>query len=128
MTHRPPTGVAAPRRTAPGTAPPTPDTGHAPTPRQGASPARRPGRPGPIHPDSATAKEPDPVKPLTHAELLALPPVIDVPTAGRAFGLGRTFAYELARQDKFPCPVHRHGRLYRVNTSDIMAALGLHRT
>jgi predicted DNA-binding transcriptional regulator AlpA len=68
------------------------------------------------------------VKALTREEILELPPVIDLPTAGRAFGLGRTFAYELARKDAFPCPVHRRGRLYRVNTSEVIAALGLHRT
>jgi hypothetical protein len=34
---------------------------------------------------------------LTRAELLALPVVVDVPTAARALGLGRSTAYELAR-------------------------------
>ncbi|WP_239310583.1 MULTISPECIES: helix-turn-helix domain-containing protein [unclassified Frankia] len=42
------------------------------------------------------------------------------PWAARAFGLGRTLAYELARRGGFPCEVHRIGRLYRVNTSDLL--------
>jgi hypothetical protein len=35
-------------------------------------------------------------------ELLALPVSVDLTTAGRAFGLGRTRAYELARAGQFP--------------------------
>lgn len=42
---------------------------------------------------------------LTKEEILALPPIIDLPTAGRAFGKGRTKSYELARADEFPCQV-----------------------
>ena len=30
---------------------------------------------------------------MTHDELLALPPVLDVPTAGRVLGVGRSLAY-----------------------------------
>ena len=39
---------------------------------------------------------------LTRAELLALPVTVDVPTAARALGLGRSTAYELARRDESP--------------------------
>jgi hypothetical protein len=38
-------------------------------------------------------------------ELLALPVTVDLVTAGRAFGLGRTRSYELARAGEFPCRV-----------------------
>lgn len=34
---------------------------------------------------------------LTVGNLLSLPPTIDVELAGRAFGIGRTTAYQLAR-------------------------------
>jgi predicted DNA-binding transcriptional regulator AlpA len=68
------------------------------------------------------------MKALTHDEIRDLPPVIDLVTAARAFGLGRTFAYELARKGQFPCPVHRHGRLYRVLASEVRTALGLNPT
>jgi hypothetical protein len=60
---------------------------------------------------------------LTFAEIEALPVVVDLPTAGRAFNLGRTLSYRLARAGTFPVPVHRHGRAYRVHTADILTAL-----
>ena len=62
---------------------------------------------------------------LTRAELLALPVTVDVPTAARALGLGRSTAYELARRDQFPCRVLRVGRSYRVPTADLMRVLGV---
>jgi hypothetical protein len=39
---------------------------------------------------------------ITRAELQAMPTVIDLPTAARALGLGRTKAYELAKAGQFP--------------------------
>ncbi|WP_242891140.1 DNA-binding protein [Actinomadura litoris] len=66
------------------------------------------------------------VKPgLTPAEIRSLPVTIDLVTAGRAFGVGRTKAYQLARTGQFPCKVLRVGRNYRVATADLLAALGL---
>jgi predicted DNA-binding transcriptional regulator AlpA len=62
---------------------------------------------------------------LSEDAIRRLPPVIDIPTAARAFGLGKNFAYELALRGEFPCPVHRIGRFYRVKTSELRAALGL---
>lgn len=60
---------------------------------------------------------------LTRAELLALPVTVDVPTAARALGLGRSTAYELARRDEFPCRVLRVGSSYRIATADLMRVL-----
>jgi excisionase family DNA binding protein len=60
---------------------------------------------------------------LTHAELLALPVTVDVPTAARALGLGRSTAYELARRGEFPCRVLRVGSSYRIPTADLMRVL-----
>lgn len=60
---------------------------------------------------------------LTRGELLALPAVIDIETAGRALGLGRTTAHALARAGKFPVPVLRLGRLYRVPTAGVLELL-----
>ena len=65
---------------------------------------------------------------LTRAELLALPVTVDVPTAARALGLGRSTAYELARRGEFPCRVLRVGRSYRVPTADLMRVLGVEPT
>lgn len=62
---------------------------------------------------------------LTRAELLALPVTVDVPTAARALGLGRSTAYELARRGEFPCRVLRVGSSYRVPTADLMRILGV---
>lgn len=61
--------------------------------------------------------------PLTRSELLALPAAVDVETAARAFGIGRTTAYALARTDQFPCKVLRAGKAYRVITEDMLRVL-----
>jgi predicted DNA-binding transcriptional regulator AlpA len=58
-------------------------------------------------------------------ELLALPVVMDLQTAGRAFGLGRSITYELMRRGEFPCPVLRLGRSYRVLKADVMRVVGV---
>lgn len=64
-------------------------------------------------------------KPLTVAEVMALPAVVDIVIAGRAFGLGRTTAYALARKGEFPCRVVRVGSAYRVPTAELRRELGL---
>jgi len=60
---------------------------------------------------------------LTIEELLALPAAVDLPTAGKAFGIGRTKAHELARNGEFPCPVLRIGHTYRVGRAAILRCL-----
>ena len=62
---------------------------------------------------------------LTLAEIAELPAVTDLVTAGRALGLGRTKAYELARTGQFPCPVIRAGRTWLVPVPGLLAILGL---
>lgn len=62
---------------------------------------------------------------MTPHELLSLPAVVDVRTAGRAYGLGRCLSYELARRGEFPVPVLRLGRLLRVRRADLLADLGI---
>jgi hypothetical protein len=61
---------------------------------------------------------------MTRAELLALPVSVDLLVAARALGLGRTFAYELARSGDFPVRVLRLGNRYRVARADLLRALG----
>jgi hypothetical protein len=63
--------------------------------------------------------------PLTRSDLLALPAAVDVETAARAFGIGRTTAYALAKADDFPCKVLRAGKAYRVITQDLLRVLGI---
>ncbi|WP_230420781.1 hypothetical protein [Actinomadura soli] len=62
---------------------------------------------------------------LTPAEIRTLPAVVDLVTAGRALGVGRTKSYELARAGRFPCPVLRVGRSYLVPTTGLLTLLGL---
>ncbi|MGJ6968783.1 hypothetical protein ACSDR0_43460 [Streptosporangium sp. G11] len=59
------------------------------------------------------------------AELLALPAAVDLVTAGRAWGFGRTKSHELARAGEFPCPVRRIGNTYRVTRADLLRSLGI---
>ena len=62
---------------------------------------------------------------LSPVEISTLPAVIDLVTAGRALGLGRTKSYQLARAGTFPCRVLRVGKSYLVPTADLLALLGL---
>lgn len=62
---------------------------------------------------------------LTHGELRSLPAVVDLTTAARALGIGRTKAYELARRGDFPCRVIRIGKTYLVPTAGLFELLGL---
>ncbi|MFF4779485.1 helix-turn-helix domain-containing protein [Microtetraspora fusca] len=60
------------------------------------------------------------------SDLGELPAVIDVVTAGRLLGFGRTKAYRLAKSGEFPCRVLRIGRSYLVPTREVWALLGYH--
>jgi hypothetical protein len=62
--------------------------------------------------------------PVTTAQLRANA-TVDLMTAARALGLGRTKAYELARRDQFPCRVIRIGETYRVPTPGLLELLGV---
>ena len=62
---------------------------------------------------------------FTRAELLALPVTVDIGTAARALGLGRSTGYELARRDEFPCRVLHVGSSYRVPTAELLRVLGI---
>ena len=50
--------------------------------------------------------------PVTIAQL-RVTPTVDLMTAARALGLGRTKAYNLARRQQNPCPVLRIGDTHR---------------
>jgi len=54
-----------------------------------------------------------------------LPAVLDVPSAGRLLGIGRTVAYRLVAAGEFPCRVLRVGCQWKVPTADLLAVLGL---
>lgn len=57
-------------------------------------------------------------------EVRAFPVTVDLPTAGRCFGLGRDASYDLARQGVFPAPVLRLGRRLAVTRAALLQALG----
>jgi excisionase family DNA binding protein len=54
-----------------------------------------------------------------------LPPVLDLPTAARLLGVGRTAAYQLVRENRWPTPVIRVGKLIRVPTAPLLELLGI---
>lgn len=62
---------------------------------------------------------------FTRDELLGLPVTVDIGTAARALGLGRSTGYELARRGAFPCRVIRIGSSYRVPTAELLRVLGV---
>ena len=65
---------------------------------------------------------------MTRAELLELEqaaPTTDLPTAGRALGIGGNLAYELHPRGEFPVRVQRLGRKYRVPVADLLEYLGV---
>ena len=62
---------------------------------------------------------------LTVEQVRALPAAVDLVTAGRAFGVGRTKAHELARAGEWPTPLLRLGTRYRVRRSDLLELLGI---
>ncbi|WP_209305298.1 helix-turn-helix domain-containing protein [Blastococcus sp. CT_GayMR20] len=58
--------------------------------------------------------------------LADLPPVIDLyPDAAGVLGIGRTTAYEMARQGEFPVRIIKIGARYKVATADLRALLGV---
>jgi hypothetical protein len=67
-------------------------------------------------------------QPLTRAELLELPPVINLVTLGRALGLSEPVVRERARKDEFAAlgiRVLQLGAQYRVPTADVLRFLGI---
>lgn len=67
-------------------------------------------------------------QPLSRAELLALPPVINLATLGRALGLSEPVVRERARRDEFAAlgiRVLQLGAQYRVPTADVLRFLGV---
>jgi Helix-turn-helix domain len=66
----------------------------------------------------------DPMMPVTISQLRASA-TVDLMTAARALGLGRTKAYELAKREQFPCRVIRIGEHYRIPTAGLLELLGV---
>lgn len=66
--------------------------------------------------------------PLSRAELLALPPVINLVTLGKALGISEPVVRERVRRGEFEklgIRVLRLGAQYRIPTADVLKLLGL---
>ncbi|MFG1865451.1 helix-turn-helix domain-containing protein [Microbispora bryophytorum] len=63
------------------------------------------------------------MKDITLRDLQDLPPTLDLMTAARILGIGRTKAYELAKKAEFPVRAIRIGDLYRISTPDLLRLL-----
>lgn len=62
----------------------------------------------------------------TLAEIAELwPPTVDVPLAGKVFGLSRTHSYELVAKGEFPAEVIKVGSRYRVVTASVIHVLSV---
>ncbi|MFI5937846.1 helix-turn-helix transcriptional regulator [Actinoplanes sp. NPDC051494] len=61
----------------------------------------------------------------TVAKVRDLGVATDVETAASVLGIGRTTAYALVREDKFPVPVLRVGKRYVVAVEGLLTALGV---
>jgi len=57
---------------------------------------------------------------MNRIDLEQLPPLVDVPTAARVLGIGRTLAYELIKADRWPTTVLRVGKLIRIPTAALL--------
>jgi hypothetical protein len=62
---------------------------------------------------------------MDESELLSLPLTVDIETAGRAIGIGRSKSYQLAAAGDFPVRVLQVGRRYRVVRADLLELLGI---
>lgn len=61
----------------------------------------------------------------TTNEVLRWPVVVDLATAGRCFGMGRSMSYDAVRANTFPVKVLRVGCRYRVTRQALLTALGI---
>lgn len=60
---------------------------------------------------------------MNASELSELPPLLDVPSAAKVLGIGRSLAYELLRSGRWPTPVIRMGRLIKIPTMPLLRLL-----
>ena len=61
---------------------------------------------------------------MNRNELDELPPVLDVPTAAKVLGIGRSLAYELVRRGEWPTQVLHVGKLIKIPTEPLVRLLG----
>lgn len=57
---------------------------------------------------------------MNRQELQDLPALLDVPDAGRVLGIGRSLAYELVRDGRWPTAVLRVGKLIKIPSAPLV--------
>ncbi|MCP3758894.1 helix-turn-helix domain-containing protein [Streptomyces sp. TBY4] len=62
---------------------------------------------------------------MTMAELLELPPMVNVTTAARALSIGKDTAYKLIKSGEFPVQVIALGSTSKVATASLWELLGV---
>ena len=60
---------------------------------------------------------------MTRDELAALPALLDVPTAAKVLGIGRSLAYDLVRRGEWPTTVLHIGKLIKIPSAPLLALL-----
>ena len=60
---------------------------------------------------------------MTRDELHALPSILNLPTAAKVLGIGRSLGYELVRTGQWPTPVVRVGKLIKIPTAPLLRLL-----
>ena len=60
---------------------------------------------------------------MNPSELGQLPAMVDVPTAARVLGIGRSLAYDLIRTGAWPTPVVRMCKRIRIPTASLQRIL-----
>ncbi len=64
---------------------------------------------------------------LSIDQVRRLPAVVDLVTAARALGIGRTTAYAMVRRGEFPVTVFKTGATFKVPTAPLLVLLQLDR-
>lgn len=54
-----------------------------------------------------------------------MPDTLSFAAAYTALGIGRSSAYQAAKNDDFPCVIIKVGKVFRVPTAELMSVLGL---
>jgi hypothetical protein len=65
---------------------------------------------------------------MSQEELEALAVSFNLPVANRAYGIGDTLGYALAKRGEYPCRVLKIGGQYRVTRADLLRSLGVEAT
>ncbi|MFI0897096.1 hypothetical protein [Streptomyces sp. NPDC020983] len=72
-----------------------------------------------------TIQKPGSERGMRLSELLELPVTFDLETANRAYGMGRTKGFQLAKLGAYPCRLIKIGAVYRVARADLLRSLGI---